>query len=73
VIGTVVAVDGDLSIVRSFTVLVEGEQMTFVPVAEGVYAYPLAHLRDHLRDGAPIRIGWERRGEDLVAVFVDDA
>ncbi|MGH8926831.1 MAG: hypothetical protein ACRDWH_00650 [Acidimicrobiia bacterium] len=72
VTGTVLAVDGDLVEVRSFSVLVEGDQMTFVPTDEGDYAYPLAHLREHLRDGSPIRVGWERRGEQLVAISLED-
>lgn len=72
VIGPVIAVDGDLIEVRSFTILVEGDEMTFLPIADGVYAYPLPHLREHLRDGAPIRVGWERRGEQLVAISLDD-
>jgi hypothetical protein len=72
VIGTVINVDGDLTEVRSFTVLVEGDEMIFVPTAEGVYAYPLPHLRDHLRDGSPVRVGWERRGDQLVATSLED-
>ena len=72
VIGPVIGVDGDLSEVRSFTVLVEGDEMVFVPIAEGEYAFPLPHLREHLRDGAPIRVGWERRGDDLVAITLKD-
>ena len=38
VIGTVINVDGDLTEVQSFTVLVEGDEMVFVPAADGVYA-----------------------------------
>ncbi|HEY7564683.1 MAG TPA: hypothetical protein VIA81_07150 [Acidimicrobiia bacterium] len=70
--GVVIAVDGDLSEVESFTLLVEGDRMTFVPVTDGEYAYPLSHLRDHLLDGVPVRVGWERRNDVLVAVRVDD-
>jgi len=73
VVGPVISVDGDLAEVRSFTVLVEGEEMVFVPIVEGEYAFPLPHLRQHLMDGAPIRVGWERRGESLVAVSLEDA
>jgi hypothetical protein len=47
--------------------------MVFVPIADGDYAYPLPHLRDHMRDGAPVRVGWERRGDELVATSLDDA
>ena len=73
VIGTVINVDGDLTAVQSFTVLVEGDEMVFVPTDDGVYAYPLPHLRDHLRDGTPVRVGWERRGDQLVATTLEDA
>ena len=72
VIGSVISVDGDLAEVRSFTVLVEGEEMIFVPTDEGVYAYPLPHLRDHLRDGTPVKVGWERRGDELAATTLED-
>ena len=72
VIGTVIKVDGDLTAVQSFTLLVEGDEMVFVPTDEGVYAYPLPHLRDHLRDGTPVRVGWERRGDQLVATSLED-
>jgi hypothetical protein len=70
--GVVIDVDGDLEEVRSFTLLVEGDEMTFVPSLEGEYDYPLSHLRDHLRDGVPIRVGWERRDGQLVALTLDD-
>lgn len=73
VLGSVINVDGDLTEVRSFTVLVEGDEMIFVPTAEGNYAYPLPHLRDHLRDGTPVKVGWERRGSQLVAISLEDA
>jgi hypothetical protein len=72
VIGSVINVDGDLTEVRSFTVLVEGDEMVFVPTEDGDYAYPLPHLRDHLRDGAPVKVGWERRGDQLVATTLED-
>lgn len=72
VMGVVIDVDGDLEEVRSFTLLVEGDEMTFVPSSEGEYDYPLSHLRDHLRDGVPIRVGWERRDGELIAVSLDD-
>jgi len=71
-VGIVVAVDGDLTTVTSFTILVEGDHVVFTPVAEGEYAFPLPHLREHLRDGTPVRVGWERRGDDLAAVSLED-
>ena len=72
VLGVVTEVEGDLSSVQRFTVLVEGETMTFVPAADGEFDYPLTHLRDHLRDGSPIRVTWEREGDRNLAVAVGD-
>lgn len=72
VIGIVIDVNGNLEEVRSFTLLVDGDEMAFVPAEDGDYAYPLSHLRDHLRDGSPVRVGWERRAGQLVALKLDD-
>jgi hypothetical protein len=71
-VGIVVAVEGDLNAVTSFTILVEGDAFEFIPVEGGHYAFPLAHLREHLRDGTPVRVGWERRGQELAAVSLED-
>ena len=71
-VGIVVAVEGDLSAVTSFSVLVEGDTYEFTPVEGGEYAFPLPHLREHLRDGTPVRVGWEQRGDDLAAISLDD-
>jgi archaellum component FlaF (FlaF/FlaG flagellin family) len=72
VTGIVIDVAGDLTNVSAFTVLVEGEEMTFVPAEDGEYAFPLSHLREHLREQGPIRVGWERRQGGLVALRVED-
>lgn len=72
VLGVVTEVEGDLSAVQRFTVLVEGETMTFVPSEDGEFDYPLTHLREHLRDGSPIRVTWERDGDRNLAVAVGD-
>ncbi len=72
VIGVVVAVDGDLSEVTAFTVSVGGEEMTFTPSPAGDYEFPLPHLRDHLRDGAPVRVGYVDEAGALVAVSLAD-
>jgi hypothetical protein len=71
-VGIVVAVEGDLSAVSSFTLLVEGDTFEFIPVEGGKYAFPLPHLREHLRDGTPVRVSWERRGDDLAAISLED-
>ena len=70
--GIVVSVDGDLTTVESFTVLVEGDELTYYPVEDGDYAYPLPHLRDHQRTGQPILIGWELEDGNLYAVILED-
>lgn len=57
--GIVLGVEGSLEEVTSFTVLIEGEEITFVPVEEGDYDFPLSHLREHQRTGEPIRVTWE--------------
>ncbi len=72
VMGVVTQVDGDLSKVRTFTLLVEGDAMTFTPAEDGDFAYPLTHLREHLRDGTPVRVSWERDGDRNLAVAVSD-
>ncbi len=73
VMGVVTQVDGDLSEVRTFTLLVEGDSMTFTPAADGDFDFPLTHLREHLRDGSPVRVRWERDGDRNLAVAVGDA
>lgn len=72
VTGVVIAVDGDLSEVTAFTVSAAGEEMTFTPSPSGDYEFPLPHLRDHLRDGAPVRVGYVEEGGALVAVSLAD-
>ncbi|MFN2485548.1 MAG: hypothetical protein ABR609_02885 [Acidimicrobiia bacterium] len=72
VMGVVTAVDGDLISVRSFTLLVEGDSMTFTPAEDGDFQYPLTHLRDHLRDGTPVRVSWEREADLYLAIAVGD-
>lgn len=71
--GIVVDVQGDLEDIERFTVLVDGEEMVFEPSPAGEYAFPLGHLRDHLRSGEPVLVRWEEDGDRMVAMFIDDA
>lgn len=72
--GIVVDVDGDLTSVAEFTISTGlGERMTFVPAGDGDFAFPLPHLQEHVRSGVPVVVEWERDGETLWAVAVDDA
>ena len=71
--GIVVSVDGDLTTVRSFEVLSDGDRFAFEPAPDGDFAFPLPHLRDHLRTGEPIAVEYERVDGDLLAMRVSDA
>ena len=71
--GIVTAVDGDLTTVRSFEVLSDGDRLVFEPSPDGDFAFPLAHLREHLRTGEPVAVEYERIDGVLMATLVKDA
>jgi hypothetical protein len=70
--GIVVDVTGDLTDVESFTVLTDGERHTYTLLPGADYAFPPGHLRDHLRSGDPVRVGWEERDGTRVALSLED-
>ncbi|MDH3306158.1 MAG: hypothetical protein OEO77_01360 [Acidimicrobiia bacterium] len=71
--GVVTAVDGDLIEVRSFTMqTTDGDSLVLVPAEDGSFAFPLPHLREHLRAGDPVYVEWEEVDGTLVATVVDD-
>jgi hypothetical protein len=55
----VVTVEGTIEDVTAFSVLVEGEELHFVTVEDGDYAFALPHLREHRLTGEPVLVGWE--------------
>ena len=67
-----VDVVGDLTVVESFDVLVEGSEWRFLPVEDGDYAFPLVHLREHQLTGDPVLVGWELRDGTRYALSVED-
>ncbi|GIU91368.1 MAG: hypothetical protein KatS3mg011_0274 [Acidimicrobiia bacterium] len=70
--GVVVEVDGDLTGVRSFTVITtDGERLHLTPDPDGRYAFPLPHLRDHLRHRS-IRWWSPSDSTDGRALAIDD-
>ena len=74
VVGVVVDFQGDLVTVESFSVLTpDGIELELVPAADGDFAFPLPHLREHLATGDPISIRYVEDGAVLVAVAVGDA
>lgn len=75
--GVVVAVDGGLSGISSFTIVTPaGERLQFVP-DEGVSTFDhggsLSHLHEHLQTAAPVRVTYRERSGSLVALVVGDA
>lgn len=73
VTGAVVAVDGNLTDVSSFTILSQsGDRIELRPSPAGVYAFPLPHLRDHLRDGDPVRVSYTEEDGILLALTLED-
>ena len=73
--GVVIAVDGDLSEIRAFTMLLaDGTALDLVPQAGLLFdGGPLAHLRDHLVSGAPISVDYHGEGGVALATSVGDA
>jgi hypothetical protein len=45
--------------VTAFSVLVEGEEWRFLPIADRNYEFALPHLREHRLTGEPILVAWE--------------
>lgn len=71
--GVVLNVEGDLSEVRSFSLLVRDQRVVdFVPAEGGDFAFPLPHLREHLRTGEPVLVGWEMIDGVRYAVSIRD-
>ena len=73
VTGLVVEVEGDLEVVTSFTLDVDGIEYRFAPVPGVDYGFPLPHLREHLRDAAPVTVDYRDEGGTLQALAVTDA
>ena len=71
-VGVVTEVEGTLTDVESFTVLSEGEEVSFLPLEGQVYEFPLDHLREHLRSGEPVVVEWEMRDENRYALAITD-
>lgn len=70
--GVVTSVEGTIDEVTAFTLLTEGEELEFVPVEDGDYAFPLSHLREHQRTGEPVFVEWELVGTVRQALSLTD-
>lgn len=74
--GVVVEVDGDLSAIDRFSVLLaDGSTLSFTPEPGLLFDHdgPLSHLRDHLVSGSPVLVEFYQHGELLIAAAVGDA
>lgn len=72
--GIVIAVDGDLTEVRSFDLRsTSGDVMSFQVDPLGDFAFPLPHLSSHMRSLDPVEVTYRTLDDgDLVAVGVQD-
>jgi hypothetical protein len=70
--GPVTDVEGDLTQVTSFSVLVEGQTWDFVPAEDGDFAFPLPHLREHQRTGELVLVSWELAEDVRYAISLED-
>lgn len=73
--GVVVAVDGDLSAIVSFSIITaDGVEMELEPAPGLLFdGGPLSHLQDHLRSGGPIAVEFHREAGRSIATRVGDA
>lgn len=71
--GLVVAIDGEGSDVRAFT-LEAGLDEYEIRIVDGRdYGFDLAHLGAHLRDRLPVRCSLVERDGELYALEIEDA
>lgn len=76
VTGVVVAVDGGLAEVDSFSIVLDDGSTLVLTPERGLlfdHASPLSHVRDHMISGTPVLVEFHAAGDDLVATAVGDA
>lgn len=72
VTGIVTSIDGDLTTVSAFEMFADGRTWRFEPASNGDFAFPLPHLRDHLRAGDPIVVDYSENSGTLIATAIND-
>ena len=73
--GVVIAVDGDLTEVRGFSLLL-GDGSTLGLATEPGLLFadgPLSHVRDHMVSGSPIRVTYTQAGDTAIVTAIGDA
>ncbi len=73
--GVVVAVDGTLATIHSFSIVLgDGSTILLTPQPGLLFdGGPLTHLREHLVNGSPITVTYRQESDALVATRVGDA
>jgi hypothetical protein len=71
--GEVVSVHPEEGSVERFELETGGERTTILIDAQLDYGFDLAHLREHMETGDPVRVDLELRVGDLYATQIDDA
>ncbi len=74
-VGVVIAVDGDLTEIRQFSLLSEDGDVVEIVTPSGLLFDdgPMAHVRDHLVSGAPVTVTYRIEGGVATATSVGDA
>ncbi len=64
-VGVVIAFEGDLEAVESFTLrLDDGSDITFLPGEDAQFEHgPMSHIREHLTNGQPVRVVYVVAGD----------
>lgn len=75
VVGVVIAVEGNLEGVESFTLRLEdGTDIIFTPAEDAQFDHgPMSHIRDHLANGQPVRVDYLVTGGMNLALRAEDA
>lgn len=71
--GTLLVAEEDQLVMRPFEPFEGQDEITFVVRERDQRNFDLAHLRSHSAIGLPTRVFFMRKGDELVAVYKEDA
>ena len=71
--GTMLVAEDDELVMRPFEPFEGQEEITFVVNEANQKNFDLAHLRSHSAIGLPTRVFFRRKGDQLIAVYKEDA
>lgn len=73
VVGVIDSIQGDGAISGIAVVEDDGDRYEIAIAGDVEYGFDLEHLREHEATGDPVDVRLEERGDDLVALSIDDA